>query len=101
MYNGEKVPTKQRMKKAYLVMQDPDYQLFTDSVYQELSLALLAQKTPDEQQIINIMEKLNLTEYKDIIRRSLIRGDRNKELLSVLRLLEIVMCFFLMNLQAG
>lgn len=100
MYNGEKVPTKQRMKKAYLVMQDPDYQLFTDSVYQELSLALLAQKTPDEQQIINIMEKLNLTEYKDHHPMSL-SGDRNKELLSVLRLLEIVMCFFLMNLQAG
>lgn len=37
------------MKKAYLVMQDPDYQLFTDSVYQELSLALLAQKDSDEQ----------------------------------------------------
>ncbi len=100
LYNGEKVPTKQRMKKAYLVMQDPDYQLFTDRVYQELSLALLAQKTPDEQQIINIMEKLNLTEYKDHHPMSL-SGDRNKELLSVLRLLEIVMCFFLMNLQAG
>lgn len=83
LYNGEKVPTKQRMKKAYLVMQDPDYQLFTDSVYQELSLALLAQKTPDEQQIINIMEKLNLTEYKDHHPMSLSGGQKQRTAIGV------------------
>lgn len=29
-------------------MQDPDYQLFTDSVYQELKLALSDRKEQDE-----------------------------------------------------
>ena len=40
LYKNRTVPSKRRIRKAYLVMQDPDYQLFTDSVYQELLLAL-------------------------------------------------------------
>ena len=43
-YSGSKIPAKRRIQKAYLVMQDPDYQLFTDSVYQELKLALSDRK---------------------------------------------------------
>ena len=47
-YSGSKIPAKRRIQKAYLVMQDPDYQLFTDSVYQELKLALSDRKEQDE-----------------------------------------------------
>lgn len=83
LYNGEKVSIKQRMKKAYLVMQDPDYQLFTDSVYQELSLAFSAQKNPDEQQIIDVMEKLNLTEYKECHPMSLSGGQKQRTAIGV------------------
>ena len=50
LYKNSTVPSKRRIKKAYLVMQDPDYQLFTDSVYQELLLALSDQKDKDEKE---------------------------------------------------
>lgn len=51
LYKNSMVPSKRRIRKAYLVMQDPDYQLFTDSVYQELLLALSDQKDKDEKRI--------------------------------------------------
>ena len=65
LYSGQPVPLKKRIRRAYLVMQDPDYQLFTDSVYQELSLALSDCKDQDENMIGDILSELNLDIYKD------------------------------------
>ena len=82
-YSGKKIPFKKRIKKAYLVMQDPDYQLFTDSVYQELQLALSDQTKSDENQIEDIMEELNLTEYKDRHPMSLSGGQKQRTAIGV------------------
>ncbi len=38
--NGAPVSEKERIKRSYLVMQDSDYQLFTESVEKELSLGI-------------------------------------------------------------
>ena len=65
LYKNSMVPSKRRIRKAYLVMQDPDYQLFTDSVYQELLLVLSDQKDKDEKRIDDILDELNLTIYKE------------------------------------
>lgn len=55
LYQNSMIPSKRRIRKAYLVMQDPDYQLFTDSVYQELLLALSDQKDKDEKRIFYLL----------------------------------------------
>ena len=57
-------------------MQDPDYQLFTDSVYQELLLALSDQKDKDEKRIDDILDELNLTIYKERHPMSLSGGQK-------------------------
>lgn len=82
-YGGVKTSYKKRIKKAYLVMQDPDYQLFTESVYQELQLALSDQKHPDKQQIDDIMKELNLTAYKERHPMSLSGGQKQRTAIGV------------------
>ena len=59
-------------------MQDPDYQLFTDSVYQELLLALSDQKDKDEKRIDDILDELNLTIYKERHPMSLSGGQKQR-----------------------
>ena len=78
LYKNSTVPSKRRIKKAYLVMQDPDYQLFTDSVYQELLLALSDQKDKDEKRIDDILDELNLTIYKERHPMSLSGGQKQR-----------------------
>ena len=82
-FAGEKTPYKKRMKKAYLVMQDPDYQLFTDSVYQELKLALSDRKDQDEKMIDDILNELNLSIYKDRHPMSLSGGQKQRTAIGV------------------
>src|SRR5699024_12882360 len=83
LYKNSTVPSKRRIKKAYLVMQDPDYQLFTDSVYQELLLALSDQKDKDEKRIDDILDELNLTIYKERHPMSLSGGQKQRTAIGV------------------
>lgn len=83
LFSGKKVKWKKRMDHAYIVMQDPDYQLFTDSVYQEVSLAASMVGERDEKRIDEILEKLNLTEYKDRHPMSLSRGQKQRVAIGV------------------
>lgn len=82
-FDGEKTPYKKRIKKAYLVMQDPDYQLFTDSVYQELKLALSDRKEQDEKMIDDILDELNLSIYRDRHPMSLSGGQKQRTAIGV------------------
>ena len=47
-FRGEVVPFKKRHEHAFLVMQDPDYQLFRPSVLDELASAAPSSSDPDE-----------------------------------------------------
>ena len=51
---------KDRLKQCYMVMQDVNHQLFTESVMDEL---LISMKNPDEQQALEILAQLGLSEY--------------------------------------
>lgn len=82
-FSGNKTPYNKRIKKAYLVMQDPDYQLFTDSVYQELKLALSGRKEREERMIDDILDELNLSIYKDRHPMSLSGGQKQRTAIGV------------------
>lgn len=69
-------------------MQDPDYQLFTDSVYQELSLALSDCKDRDENMIGDILSELNLDIYKDRHPMSLSGGQKQRTAIGIAALRE-------------
>lgn len=83
LYSGKPVSFKKRIKMAYLVMQDPDYQLFTDSVYEELRLALADCKQKDESVIDEILAELNLTIYKDRHPMSLSGGQKQRTAIGI------------------
>lgn len=81
-------------------MQDPDYQLFTDSVYQELLLALSDQKDKDEKRIDDILDELNLTIYKERHPMSLSGGQKQRTAIGVAALRDADV-LILMSLQAA
>ena len=94
LYKNSMVPSKRRIRKAYLVMQDPDYQLFTDSVYQELLLALSDQKEKDEKRIDDILDELNLTIYKERHPMSLSGGQKQRTAIGVAALRDAEVLIF-------
>ncbi len=59
---GEVISGKKLTSVSYMVMQDVNHQLFTDSV---LSEVLLSMEDPDEKKGEEILEGLDLLEYKD------------------------------------
>lgn len=61
-YEGKEYNAKDRLSLCYLVMQDVNHQLFTDSVEAEV---LLSMKTEDKALCDEILDKLGLLPYKD------------------------------------
>ncbi|MBO6165524.1 MAG: ABC transporter ATP-binding protein [Eubacterium sp.] len=59
---SEKWNNKKRRQNIYMVMQDVNHQLFTDSVLEEV---MISQETDDKEAAISILESLNLTEFQD------------------------------------
>ena len=94
LYQNSMIPSKRRIRKAYLVMQDPDYQLFTDSVYQELLLALSDQKDKDEKRIDDILDELNLMIYKERHPMSLSGGQKQRTAIGVAALRDAEVLIF-------
>ena len=82
-YSGKRIPYKKRMSAAYLVMQDPDYQLFTDSVYKELELALQKHTENDQTIIDDILSELYLSIYKERHPMSLSGGQKQRTAIGV------------------
>lgn len=71
--------TKQRIKISYMVMQDVNHQLFTESVLDEILLSMpdkdpVAEKKAAEE----ILERLNLLEFKDLHPMSLSGGQKQR-----------------------
>ena len=76
--NGEVLNDKSRKSKAYMVMQDVNHQLFTESVDAECMLGI---KEPNKEEIINALNLLNLTKFK--VRHPLSLSGGQKQRLAV------------------
>lgn len=73
LWKGEKLSPKQLIKKSFLVMQDMNYQLFSDSVEDEILLGAKHSKHLDE-----VIEALNLTPYRERHPMSLSEGQKQR-----------------------
>ena len=66
---------KQSLKNAYMVMQDVNHQLFTETVLDEV---LLSMKEADEEKAVNILTSLNLLHLKELHPMSLSGGEKQR-----------------------
>lgn len=76
IFDGKAASTKERIKKTYFVMQDTDYQLFTESVSHELELA--ERKNHESHDIKVILEKLGLSQVAQRHPLSLSGGQKQR-----------------------
>lgn len=66
---------KMRRRNIYMVMQDVNHQLFTDSVLDEV---MISQKTEDREEALEILASLDLKEYADKHPLSLSGGQKQR-----------------------
>ena len=77
--NGSPLSLKQRAGKIYLVMQEPGYQLFADSVEKELRVSFEHKKSEaDKERAEQLLEQLGLSEKKDRHPLSLSGGEKQR-----------------------
>mgnify|MGYP002868981834 CR=1 FL=1 len=72
---NEQWNNKIRRQKIYMVMQDVNHQLFTDSVLEEV---MISQETEDKERALDILETLDLKEYADRHPLSLSGGQKQR-----------------------
>ena len=75
----ETLGAKQRIKKCYMVMQDVNHQLFTESVSDEILLSMQGEdEQVDKKQTEEILKSLNLLEYQELHPMSLSGGQKQR-----------------------
>ena len=74
-FQNKEFKNGQRIDKCYMVMQDVNHQLFTESVMDEISLS---QKQLNERQVGKIMRSLDLEDFKDLHPMSLSGGQKQR-----------------------
>ncbi len=74
-YNGKIYNRRQRQKLIYLVMQDVNHQLFTESVLDEV---LISQKEENEEEARRILTSLDLATFTDRHPQSLSGGQKQR-----------------------
>ncbi len=75
VHGGKQYRRRARQKEIYLVMQDVNHQLFTESVLDEV---LISQPVEDEAQARRILASLDLAEYADRHPMSLSGGQKQR-----------------------
>eukprot|EP00831_Metopus_contortus_P004066 TRINITY_DN11499_c0_g1_i7.p1 TRINITY_DN11499_c0_g1~~TRINITY_DN11499_c0_g1_i7.p1 ORF type:complete len:480 (-),score=65.31 TRINITY_DN11499_c0_g1_i7:111-1424(-) len=75
LFDDKSVSAKERLQSCYMVMQDVNHQLFTESVYQEV---ILSMKNPDRKKAEEILEDLNLLKLKDMHPLTLSGGQKQR-----------------------
>ena len=75
IYKGERMKARKRLASCYMVMQDVNHQLFTESVLDEI---LLSMKTEDGNEAETILEALDLLPLKDSHPMSLSGGQKQR-----------------------
>lgn len=73
--DGNRYNNKNRRKLAYMVMQDVNHQLFTESVEEELRISM---SQDDKEQIRNVLSRLDLEEYIERHPMSLSGGQKQR-----------------------
>jgi energy-coupling factor transport system ATP-binding protein len=76
--NGAKLPAKARTGPFYLVMQESGYQLFTDSVENELLLSKNRRSRPSREKEDEILDSLSLADFRERHPMSLSGGQRQR-----------------------
>jgi len=74
-FNNLSLKAKDRLKNCYMVLQDVNHQLFTESVMDEV---LLSMETEDEKAGEEILAGLNLSAFKDIHPMALSGGQKQR-----------------------
>lgn len=91
LFNGKKLRHIDRLKKSYYLMQDSDYQLFTDSVMNEF---LIGDINASEKEIINTLKNLSLDGFIDNHPLSLSGGQKQRLCVAVAKLKDSkLVCF--------
>lgn len=80
LWEGQKKNDKECMRLSYMVMQDVNYQLFADSVYEECCLGI---KDPHQQIIEETLDILDLQEYRDCHPNTLSGGQKQRVAVAV------------------
>ena len=75
IYDGKSLNRKERLKKTYMVMQDVNHQLFTESVLDEV---LLSMDDEDMELAEEILTSLNLIHLKDSHPMALSGGEKQR-----------------------
>ncbi len=94
--DGENVSYKKRLKESYLVMQDVNHQLFTDSVETEVSLGKSDKYTDED--VKRVLKSLNIYDLKDKHPMSLSGGQKQRVAVAS-AILSMLGLFVLMNPQ--
>lgn len=75
IYKGKRLDAKKRLASCYMVMQDVNHQLFTESVLDEV---LLSMKTENEKEAEKFLETLDLLPFKESHPMSLSGGQKQR-----------------------
>ena len=73
MWNGQKVQKKKLLKKCFLVMQDVNYQLFSDSVREEVLIG-----TKNDEDCDHVLNDLDILEHSQAHPMSLSGGQKQR-----------------------
>ena len=76
--NGKSMKQNSRAGPCYLVMQESGYQLFTDSVDNELRLSKSKKERPSDEKVDGILSSLNLTALRNRHPMSLSGGEKQR-----------------------
>ena len=79
--SGKSYTAKARLKKSYMVMQDVNHQLFTESVIEEILLSMDVSDVSGEaarQKALDILDALNLSEFKEVHPMALSGGQKQR-----------------------
>ena len=77
-YKGKEFSSKKRRKCSYMVMQDVNHQLFTESVLEEILLSMKEEGEAAKQRAGEILRDLNLTEFQELHPMSLSGGQKQR-----------------------
>ncbi len=80
-FGGKTLKAKERLKICYMIMQDVNHQLFTESVRDEVLLSITDKSLTDEQKIQKadeILKQLDLAEYADSHPMALSGGQKQR-----------------------
>lgn len=83
LQNSAPIPFAKRAGLFYLVMQDSNYQLFTESVEKELQLSKSRKAEPSKEKVEAILEAVSLTAYREQHPMSLSGGQKQRTSIGV------------------